>query len=83
MVALCILGLLAGESRAAASRDNTLWYDEPADKWLEAQPLGNGRLGAVVFGGVQKEKIQLNEESLWSGQPLDCNPEGALKQERL
>ncbi|MEF8788468.1 MAG: glycoside hydrolase family 95 protein, partial [Planctomycetota bacterium] len=62
-----------------ASDDLTLWYDEPAEEWLEAQPLGNGRLGAMVFGGVQKGKIQLNEESLWSGQPLDCNPEGALE----
>ena len=62
---------------ARASEDLTLWYDEPAEKWLEALPMGNGRLGGMMFGGTDVERIQLNEESLWSGQPLDCNPKGA------
>jgi alpha-L-fucosidase 2 len=56
--------------------DNILWYDRPASHWVEALPLGNGRLGAMVFGGGQVERLQLNEESLWSGYPRDCdNPE--------
>jgi len=44
-----------------------LWYDKPAGKWTEALPLGNGRLGAMVFGGTATERIQINEESLWAG----------------
>ncbi|MHC4741714.1 MAG: glycosyl hydrolase family 95 catalytic domain-containing protein [Planctomycetota bacterium] len=53
-----------------------LWYDEPASKWTDALPLGNGRLGAMVFGTVPKERLQLNEESLWAGEPTDAYPEG-------
>ena len=48
---------------------NVLWYDLPASEWFEALPLGNGRLGAMVFGGVNEEHLQLNEESLWAGMP--------------
>jgi alpha-L-fucosidase 2 len=44
-----------------------LWYDEPASAWTEALPVGNGRLGAMVFGGIRTERIQLNEDSLWAG----------------
>ena len=44
-----------------------LWYQKPADEWEEALPLGNGRLGAMVFGQIQKEQIQVNEESIWYG----------------
>jgi alpha-L-fucosidase 2 len=50
-----------------------LWYREPAAKWEEALPLGNGRLGAMVFGGVEEERIQWNEDTLWSGFPRDTN----------
>ncbi len=49
--------------------ENTLWYREPAQKWTDALPLGNGRLGAMVFGGVEKERIALNDDTLWSGSP--------------
>jgi alpha-L-fucosidase 2 len=42
------------------------WYDKPAPKWLSARPVGNGRMGAMVFGRVRKEWIQLNEETLWT-----------------
>lgn len=44
-----------------------LWYDKPSVKWIEALPVGNGRIGAMVFGGVGKERIQFNENSLWTG----------------
>src|SRR5580693_5271077 len=50
-----------------------LWYTQPAAQWTEALPLGNGRLGAMVFGGVAAERIQLNEDTLWSGHPRDWN----------
>lgn len=50
-----------------------LWYQQPAKVWTEALPLGNGRLGAMIFGGVGEELIQLNESSLWSGGPVTTN----------
>jgi len=48
-----------------------LWYTEPAGQWEEALPIGNGRLGGMVFGGIQEERIQLNEDTLWAGFPRD------------
>ena len=47
----------------------TLWYSIPAGTWVEALPVGNGRLGAMVFGGIAQERLQLNEDTLWSGGP--------------
>jgi len=60
-------------------REYKLWYKQPAKKWTEALPVGNGRLGAMVFGGVYEERIQLNEESLWAGKQLNTNNPNALK----
>jgi alpha-L-fucosidase 2 len=62
------------------SRDASLrlWYETPASKWEEALPVGNGRLGAMVFGGVTTERLQLNEESIWSGGPEDADNPAAL-----
>ena len=48
-----------------------LWYSQPADVWEEALPVGNGRLGAMVYGGVKKERIQFNEDTFWAGGPSD------------
>ena len=56
-----------------------LWYDSPAENWNEALPVGNGRLGAMVFGGVGKERIQFNEETLWTGGPHDYAHQGAVE----
>ncbi|WP_082198052.1 glycoside hydrolase N-terminal domain-containing protein [Bacillus sp. FJAT-26390] len=56
-----------------------LWYKQPATRWEEALPIGNGRLGGMVFGGVNKERIQLNEDTLWSGFPRDTNNYEALR----
>lgn len=56
-----------------------LWYDHPGDFWNEALPVGNGRLGAMVFGKTTNELIQLNEETLWSGQPHDYSNKEAYK----
>lgn len=55
-----------------------LWYDRPAVQWLEAQPIGNGRLGAMVFGGTDQETLQLNEATVWAGGPHDYNNSEAL-----
>ncbi len=61
----------------STSSINKLWYDKEAATWMEALPLGNGRMGAMVFGGIEKERMQLNEESLWAGAPEDPIPENA------
>ncbi|HJY08676.1 MAG TPA: glycoside hydrolase N-terminal domain-containing protein, partial [Bryobacteraceae bacterium] len=70
----------AGESpdREIPSGELTLWYDKPAAQWVDALPIGNGRLGAMVFGGggdgsPAKEILQLNEDTLWSGKPREGN----------
>ncbi|KAA0993454.1 glycoside hydrolase family 95 protein [Dyadobacter aurulentus] len=57
-----------------AQQDLKLWYKQPARNWNEALPVGNGRIGAMVFGRVNEELIQLNEETLWSGGPVNNNP---------
>ena len=67
-----------GKARAPES-ELTLWYRKPARFWYEALPVGNGRLGAMVFGGVDHERIQLNEESLWDGYARDTTNPEALK----
>ena len=78
------MGLLtiAGMMVMFAAAENTppiaseLWYTAPAKGWIEALPLGNGAMGAMVFGGVSRERIALNEDSLWSGYPQDAdNPD--------
>lgn len=67
----------AAQTRPTASNDLTLWYREPAIEWTEALPLGNGRLGAMVFGGVARERLQLNEDTLYAGAPYQpANPDG-------
>ena len=48
-------------------KENRLYYISPAVEWEEALPLGNGRLGMMVFGGIEEERVQLNEESFWTG----------------
>lgn len=52
-----------------------LWYEQPAREWNEALPIGNGRIGAMVFGGTEREQLQLNEETVWSGEPGNNIPE--------
>jgi len=64
---------------AAAAEPLSLWYREPATKWVEALPVGNGRLGAMVFGGVEAEQIQFNESTLWTGKPHQYHHEGAAQ----
>ncbi len=60
-----------GDSQPAS--EWTLWYKQPARLWTDALPLGNGRLGAMIFGGIEQERVQLNEDTLWSGSPRDWN----------
>ena len=60
-------------SIAVNAQQHKLWYSKPASHWLEALPIGNSHLGAMVYGGVDVEQIQLNEETFWSGSPHDNN----------
>lgn len=62
-----------------AQNPNKLWYKQPAAAWTDALPLGNGRLGAMVFGGVEEEHLQLNEATLWSGRPREYARTGAVQ----
>ncbi|CAN5144007.1 glycoside hydrolase family 95 protein [soil metagenome] len=69
---------LAQAAALEAASHPRLWYRQPAQAWVEALPVGSGRLGAMVFGGVAVERLQLNENSLWGGGPYDpVNPEAA------
>jgi alpha-L-fucosidase 2 len=82
-----ILLLAAGLAprEGVAADDLKLWYRRPAAQWVEALPVGNGRLGAMVFGGIEQERLQLNEDTLWAGGPYNpANPEakGALPEIR-
>lgn len=56
-----------------------LWYQQAAEKWTDALPIGNGRLGGMIFGRPEQERIQFNEETLWTGEPRDYHREGAVE----
>lgn len=70
---------LTGSSSPPKSAPMTLWWRQPAPQWDQATPVGNGRLGGMIFGRVNQERIQLNEDSLWAGGPRDTNNPEALK----
>ena len=73
-VLVSVGNISAQESRLSA-QEYKLWYDRPAQVWTEALPLGNGRLGAIVYGTPATEQIQLNEETIWAGRPNNnANP---------
>ena len=75
LVVLILLAALCSTS-AYAANTHRLWYDRPAQLWTEALPIGNGRLGGMVFGTVANDRIQLNEETIWAGRPNNnANPE--------
>jgi alpha-L-fucosidase 2 len=72
--------LLVFTLNAAAQQENyQLWYTKPSQKWTDALPLGNGRIGAMVYGGVTHDHIQFNEETMWTGKPRDYNRKGAFQ----
>jgi alpha-L-fucosidase 2 len=78
LVSLLSFNILLSSGQNLPSRMK-IWFNEPADNWNDALPVGNGRLGAMVFGGIQNERIELNEETVWTGEPRwDANPD-ALK----
>jgi alpha-L-fucosidase 2 len=73
------LGGAAQNASEVQKRDMVLWYRQPGEKWLEAMPIGNGYMGAMVFGGIRQERIALNESSFWSGRPHDYNDTNAIQ----
>ena len=68
---LLILSLffIAGTSQAQTLNNLKLWYDKPAANWNEALPIGNGHVAAMIFGTTESERLQLNEETIWAGEP--------------
>lgn len=73
---LCV-AIVSRQSRAEDTNDSRLWYSQPAEKWTDALPVGNGRMGAMVFGGTSDERIQFNEDTLWKGFPHNYDRAGA------
>lgn len=76
LLGLVLLSLFSLRADASELR---LWYPRPAAAWVEALPVGNGRMGAMVFGGTSEERIQFNEDTLWTGQPRRYHHVGAVK----
>jgi len=79
LIGITLVSILGscGENKEADTHPLKLWYTQPAENWNEALPLGNGRLGVMVFGNTSNERIQLNDDSLWPGPSDDWgNPEG-------
>jgi len=74
-IILCIL--FSCKNNNNTKEKLSLWYNKPAKAWNEALPVGNGRLGAMVYGTVEREHIQFNEETLWTGEPHDYSHKGA------
>ncbi len=84
LLLLSLQGTAGDEDATAAPKrhvgeKNRLWYTKPAREWIDALPIGNGRLGGMVFGGIKNEQVQLNEESLWAGPPVPQDRPGAWK----
>ena len=77
LLVVLILHLATGAAAPDNNRDAlSLWYTQPAGRWTEALPVGNGRLAAMVFGDLRRERIQLNEDTVWSGEKRDrSNPD--------
>lgn len=78
LTTLAVLALSLVSTRGAETNPLQIWFAQPAEKWTDALPIGNGRMGAMVFGGVPDERIQFNEDTLWKGQPHDYVRAGAI-----
>lgn len=78
-VLFVFLILISGCNVAEAQEKLRLWYKQPSRQWEDALPVGNGRLAAMVFGGVKTERIQFNEETLWTGEPRSYAHKGAYQ----
>lgn len=76
LVVLLLVLVMCGCTQPEESHLMKLWYDKPAENWEEALPIGNGRLGAMIFGTIESEHLQINEETVWAGEPGNNLPEG-------
>jgi alpha-L-fucosidase 2 len=89
VVPLCLGGIILLNSCTTIPVSNTsviktddslcLWYDKPAQKWDQALPVGNGSIGAMIFGNAAQERLQINEDTVWTGQPCDYQNPGAAE----
>ncbi|MDR6944014.1 glycoside hydrolase family 95 protein [Mucilaginibacter pocheonensis] len=77
IVTAILLVMVADAARSQT--DLKLWYKQPAQKWTDALPIGNGRLGAMIFGGAEEDRVQFNEQTLWTGSPRPYERKGAVK----
>jgi alpha-L-fucosidase 2 len=78
-ISLIVVGTILAGNKSSCNSNLKLWYDKPAKIWEEALPIGNGRLGAMIYGNPSKEEIQLNEGTLWAGQPYRNENPGSLE----
>ncbi|MBZ0257108.1 glycoside hydrolase family 95 protein, partial [bacterium] len=78
-IATISIALFLTVTSFAADNNLTLWYEQPAQQWEDALPFGNGRLGGMVYGGVERAQVQLNEETLWAGPTKIRDRVGAYK----
>jgi alpha-L-fucosidase 2 len=76
-IILSVLMLCAIMPSQAQQKQLKLWYNKPAEKWTDALPIGNGSLGAMIYGGVNNDHIQFNEQTLWTGSPRKYQRDGA------
>lgn len=81
-IVLFVVALIGSASAKLESRTK-LWYDYPADEFIESLMMGNGRMGAIIYGGVDKETINLNEMTLWSGEPVKLNVDAEEQKRHL
>lgn len=79
LVSVFSLALSLALSSRAHGGESVVWYRQPAQVWHEALPVGNGRIGAMVFGGVETERLQLNEQTIWSGNESNYDRAGAYE----
>jgi alpha-L-fucosidase 2 len=74
-----VLSEACAQSARSEPQNLELWYNAPADEWTDALPVGNGRMGAMVFGGAPRERIQFNESTVWTGGPRSYAHAGAVE----
>ncbi|MBQ2033104.1 MAG: glycoside hydrolase N-terminal domain-containing protein, partial [Alistipes sp.] len=77
-----ILSLVACGEKPSDARW-LMWYDKPAEVFIETLVMGNGQQGAIIYGGVERERIDLNDMTLWSGEPVDVNVDTLAAKEGL
>ena len=79
LLPVALLSCAGGQPPAKNQSSTILYMDKPAASWYEATPIGNGRLGGMVYGGVTKDTIRTNDDTFWSGEPRDLQRPGAYK----